>query len=71
MLYLCQGELTVLDLNPVKNVKKQADTLETLISNLDQRGVLVLLVLLGQQAMSVLSQKHIEKVTKPSVLKPD
>lgn len=61
----------MLDLNPVKNVKKQADTLETLISNLDQRGVLVLLVLLGQQAMSVLSQKHIEKVTKPSVLKPD
>jgi hypothetical protein len=47
------------------------NTLEGLIENLDQRGVLILLVLLGQQAMKVLSQEHIAKVTKPSILKPE
>lgn len=46
-------------------------TLESLIQGLDDRGLLVLQVLIGQQAMSILSQKHIEDVTKPSVLKPD
>jgi len=45
-------------------------TLEQLVDNLDQRGILVLQVLLGQQAMKLLSEKHIETVTKPSVLKP-
>jgi len=45
-------------------------TLEQLVDNLDQRGILVLQVLLGQQAMKLLSEKHIETVTKPLVLKP-
>jgi hypothetical protein len=46
-------------------------TLETLINDLDQRGLLVLQVLLGQQAMKLLSEKHITKVTKPVILKPE
>lgn len=46
-------------------------TLEGLIEGLDQRGLLVLQVLLGQQAMKLLSDKHVKEVTKPSVLKPD
>lgn len=46
-------------------------TLESLIEGLDQRGVLVLQVLLGQQSMKLLSEKHVKEVTKPSVLKPD
>ena len=45
-------------------------TLEGLIESLDQRGILVLLVLLGQQAMTILSQKHVAEVTKTNVLKP-
>lgn len=60
----------MLDLNPIKNIQKQADTLENLIENLDQRGLLVLQVMLGQQAMKLLSQKYVEQVTKPKVLKP-
>lgn len=46
------------------------NTLEGLIDNLDERGLLVLQVLLGQQAMKLLSKKHVDKVTKPSILKP-
>lgn len=46
-------------------------TLESLIEGLDQRGCLVLQVLLGQQAMKLLSEKHVKEITKPSVLKPD
>lgn len=45
-------------------------TLEDLISNLDQRGILVLQVLLGQRAMTLLSEKHVKEVTKPSIIKP-
>jgi len=47
-----------------------SNTLENLIENLDQRGLLVLQVLVGQQAMKLLSEKHIKEVTKPSILKP-
>ena len=61
----------MLDLNPIKNITKQANTLESLIDNLDQRGCLVLQVLLGQQAMKLLSQKHESDVTKPKVIKPN
>lgn len=43
-------------------------TLESLISNLDQRGILVLLVLLGQQAMAELSKDKIKEVTKADKL---
>lgn len=58
------------ELDPKISAMKQANTLEGLIDNLDQRGLLVLLVLLGQRAMSLLSEKHIKEVTKPSVIKP-
>jgi len=46
-------------------------TLEQLIDNLDQRGILVLQVLVGQRAMALLSEKHVKQVTKPNVLKPE
>lgn len=46
-------------------------TLESLIEGLDERGLLVLNVLIGQQAMKILADKHTKDVTKPSVLKPD
>lgn len=46
-----------LDLATIKN--RQAQTLESLIDKLDQRGLLVFLVLLGQQAMKILSEDHI------------
>lgn len=45
-------------------------TLEQLIDNLDQRGILVLQVLVGQRAMALLSEKHVKEVTKPSIIKP-
>lgn len=48
----------------------KTQTLEGLIGSLDQRGILVLLVLLGQQAMTILSEKHTAEVTKPSIIKP-
>lgn len=50
--------------------RKSTTSLEDLINNLDQRGILVLQVLVGQRAMAILSEKHINDVTKPSVLKP-
>ena len=60
-----------MELDPKIQALKQANTLEALIEGLDQRGILVLQVLLGQQAMKLLSTKHVETVTKPKVLKPD
>jgi hypothetical protein len=48
---------------------KETKSIESLIENLDQRGLLVLQVLLGQQAMKLLSEEHIEKVTCPKVTK--
>lgn len=60
-----------MDLDPKIQALKQANTLESLIEELDPRGMLVLQVLLGQQAMKLLSDKHVKEVTKPSVLKPD
>lgn len=42
---------------------KRDQTLESLIEGLDQRGLLVLQVLIGQQAMKLLSETHIPKVT--------
>lgn len=46
-------------------------TLESLIEGLDERGLLVLQVLMGQQAMKLLSVLHTKEVTKPSVIKPN
>lgn len=45
-------------------------TLESLIEDLDQRGLLVFLVLLGQQAMKILSEEHSSKVTSSKILVP-
>ncbi len=59
-----------MELDPKIQALKQANTLEGLIEGLDQRGLLVLQVLLGQQAMKLLSDKHVKEVTKPSILKP-
>lgn len=55
---------------PNQTLVGKPDTLEGLIENLDQRGVLILLVLLGQQAMKLLAEKHVAEVTKPNILKP-
>lgn len=45
---------------------KQGTTdLQVLINNLDQRGILVLLVLLGQRAIQVLEAEKPEKVKVP------
>lgn len=43
--------------------KSSPYTLESLIEGLDLRGLVVLQVLLGQQAMKVLSEEHEKKVT--------
>ena len=53
----------------LKPSKVTETTVERLIEDLDQRGLLVFLVLLGQQAMKLLSEEHISKVTKPTILK--
>jgi hypothetical protein len=63
--------MQIQDLDAKKNIARQAATLEALVDNLDQRGLLVLQVMLGQQAMKLLSEKHVETVTKPKVLKPE
>lgn len=46
-------------------------TVENLISGLDERGLLVFQVLLGQRCMELLSKKHSDTITKPKVLKPN
>lgn len=46
---------------------KQAQTVESLIEGLDQRGLLVFLILLGQQAMKILSEDHVKKVTSGGI----
>lgn len=60
-------------ITPTPSIPKSSDpyTLEKLIEGLDERGCLVLQVLLGQQCMHLLSKKHVDTVTKPSVLKPE
>lgn len=50
----------------LKSIKK-AYTLENLIEGLDNRGLLVLNVLIGQQAMKLLSKEH-ETTTKGKVI---
>lgn len=50
------------------NIPKES-TVEGLIEGLDQRGLLVFLVLLGQQSMKILSEEHVNEVTKPSIIK--
>jgi len=45
-------------------------TLESLIEDLDQRGLLVLQVLLGQQAMKILTEDKIKEKTS-TILSPN
>lgn len=58
-------------INPKIQAAREAATLESVIEGLDQRGLLVFQILIGQQAMKLLSEKHINEITKPSVVKPD
>lgn len=56
-------------LSPTTFVKPQSPyTLESLIQGLDNRGMLVLLVLLGQHAMELLTKDKEKEVTKGLVL---
>jgi hypothetical protein len=56
MLTLAYDSCTIAAMLPnVKKIPKES-TIEGLIEDLDQRGLLVFLVLLGQQAMKVLSE---------------
>lgn len=51
---------------------KHAQTVEELIENLDNRGLLVFQILLGQQAMKLLTEEKEKEVTKTSrILSPD
>lgn len=59
------------NINPKIQAAREAATLENVIEGLDQRGLLVFQILIGQQAMKLLSEKHIKDVTKPDVLKPE
>ena len=53
-------------INPI-TVGAQATTLESLIEDLDDRGLLVLQVLLGQQAMKILTEAKIKEKTSSLV----
>lgn len=46
----------------------KANTLEGLIEGLDKRGILVLQILIGQQAMKLLSEEPLPEVKKVSKL---
>lgn len=57
----------------IKSIKPslpKENTLEGLIEGLDSRGLLVLQILIGQQAMKVLTEEKIKEV-KPKVLTPN
>lgn len=58
----------MLDLTKTNNLPKES-TLEDLISKLDSRGLLVLQVLIGQQAMQLLALEKLD-ATVSSILKP-
>lgn len=58
----------MLDLTKTKALPKES-TLEDLISKLDSRGLLVLQVLIGQQAMQLLALEKLD-ATVSSILKP-
>ena len=52
--------------SPAINKIPKESTVEGLIEGLDQRGLLVFLILLGQQAMSILSQTKSDVLSKDS-----
>lgn len=54
----------------IPSMTPNSSTVEQLISNLDERGILVFQVLIGQRSMELLAKKHTDAVTKPSILKP-
>jgi len=45
-------------------------TLEALIDRLDQRGLMVLQILLGQQAMKLLTEDKVKEKTSTTILDP-
>lgn len=59
-----------MNITEIKTADQHAQTLESLVSSLDERGLLVFQVLLGQRSMELLSKKHEATVTKPNILKP-
>lgn len=56
----------------IKPIIPRDNTLEGLIENLDQRGLLVLQILLGQQAMKILTEEKTKELSskKSSILVP-
>lgn len=56
--------------NKILPITKE-NTLEGLIEGLDKRGLLVLQILLGQQAMKILTEEHAKDITKSSILLPN
>lgn len=56
--------------NKIRDLPKE-NTLEGLIEDLDKRGLLVLQILLGQQAMKLLTEEHAKEVTKSAILLPN
>lgn len=52
--------------NKVLNRKTNPLTLERLIEDLDSRGLLVLQILLGQQAMKILSEERTSSILAPT-----
>jgi len=57
----------------IKSTPPKESTVEGLIEGLDQRGLLVFLILLGQQAMKILSEeagKDLLSKPKSSILVP-
>lgn len=54
----------------IKPIVPKESTLEALIDRLDQRGVLVLSILLGQQAMKILTEETTkEQLSKSKIIK--
>lgn len=46
-------------------------TLESLIDNLDERGMLVINVLIGQQAMKLLAKDKVKDIPTSNILLPN
>jgi len=54
----------------IKPIVPKESTLEALIERLDQRGILVLSILLGQQAMKLLTEETAKKeLSKSKIIK--
>ena len=54
----------------IKPIVPKESTLEALIDRLDQRGILVLSILLGQQAMKLLTEETAKKeLSKSNIIR--